>query len=100
MTVLILAFLMAKRHLKARQLFFYFLPVLALSEVFSFYRGWLSVEDGLELHPGLIFLIAFVIYGGITTAILLIYNSKFMKDFFSFTTTEPREEKTNGHADT
>jgi hypothetical protein len=100
LSVLIIAFFLANRNLKARKLLFYFLPALALTETFNVYRGWLSDGDDAGFNHGIIFLIGFVIFGTISSGILLLYNTKFMKDFFNYKNVSPAENKVDGHMDT
>lgn len=80
--VLILAYQLIGRKEKARSQIIWFLPLLCLTEIFSFYRGWLSEENGLQISDGFIFLIGFIIMGGITAFVIIIYTRDFMKTFF------------------
>ncbi len=82
LVILILAIQMISRKEKALKLFLRLLPFLALLEIFSFYRGWIVDGDDMGVKHGIIILIGFLIIGGITTAIIWIYKTNFMKTFF------------------
>ncbi len=94
MAVVAVAYQMIKRNEKSRRLLTFLLPFLALLEVFNFYRGWVADGDDLEVSHGFIFLIGFLLFGGLTSAIIAIYKSKFMMTFF--TTIEQNQLTTNG----
>lgn len=99
-TVVILAYQMIRRSDKSRVWLLRILPVAALFEVFSFCRSWIlgSVDIGVE--DGIIILFALIFIAGTTAAIIFIYSSKFMRDFFAFVPTatskvsEPVSEET------
>ena len=80
--VLFTALQMIKRSRKAKTLFLYFFPFLALIEVFNFYRGWLSGGEEIGLNHAVILFMGLVIYGSIAVALSIIYNSTFMNIFF------------------
>jgi hypothetical protein len=84
MTIIILAYQMIRRSEKSRKLLVTLLPAAGLLELFSFYRGWISDGDYLGVSNGLINLVGLLIVGGATLAIYMVYDSKFMKAFFSF----------------
>ncbi len=83
MTVVILAYQMIRRNNKSRRLLLIVLPFLALLEVFSFYRGWVTDSGDLELNHFMIVLIGFLLVGGLASSIIAIYKSKFMITFFT-----------------
>lgn len=82
---LVLAFLMARRNQKARQMFLYLLPFLALAEAFGFYRGWLGEDNG-PYDQVVAFLFGLILFGGMATGIILIYRTKLMDEFFDRST--------------
>jgi hypothetical protein len=84
MTIIILAYQMIRRLDKSRRLLVKLLPLAGLLEVFGFYRGWVTDGDDLGVNHGMVILIGLLFVGGITTLIFLVYNSRFMKEFFAF----------------
>lgn len=84
MTIIILAYQMIRRLDRPRRLLVKLLPLAGLLEVFSFYRGWVADGGDLGVNHGIIILIGLLLVGGLTTLIFLIYNSKFMKEFFAY----------------
>jgi hypothetical protein len=94
MTVIVVAYQMIKRNEKSRRLLTILLPILALLEVFSFYRGWIIDADDLGMNHAFIFLIGFLLIGGLTSIIIAIYKSKSMTTFFA--TIEKNQPTPNG----
>jgi hypothetical protein len=94
MTVIIIAYRMIRRNDKSRKLLITLLPVLALLETFGFYRGWIIDGDDPEVNHGIILLMGFLVIGGLTSVLIAIYKSKFMRTFF--TTTEQNQLLTDG----
>ena len=94
MTVIVVAYQMIRRNEKSRRLLTILLPILALLEVFSFYRGWVIDGEDLGVNHALIFLVGFLLIGGLTSIIIAIYKSKSMATFFR--TIEQIQLTTNG----
>jgi hypothetical protein len=81
--ILFIAFQLIRRREISRWIFIYLLPLLAVFEIFGFYRGWISVNDS-KLSPILGILIGTMFIGGIAAILILIYNSRMMKAFFNY----------------
>jgi hypothetical protein len=58
------------------------LPFLAATEVFAFYRGWLGSGNDSTINQISALIIGSVFSGGICITFILIYQSRFMLDFF------------------
>ncbi len=84
LAVLVFAYQMISRKETARKRLVTLLPLLGILSVFSFYRGWLNTPDELILSDGMIILIGVIIMGGLTMLYMKIYNSEWMKKFFTF----------------
>lgn len=83
MTIIIIAYQMIRRNQKSRKLLITLLPFLALLEIFGFYRGWIIEVGDLGVNHGVILLMGFLLIGGLTSVIVAIYKSKFMRIFFA-----------------
>ena len=83
MTTVVLAYQMIRRNDKARKWLIILLPFLALLEVFSFYRGWVSATDDFEGNHLSIVLIGILLVGGLAGSVIAIYKSKSMITFFT-----------------
>lgn len=82
--LLLLAGQLARRQPQARQQLRYLLPLLALSESFSFYRGWVSAPDEVLMLPhSLIWLIGLTFSGAVAAGLLALYRSRRMQRFFA-----------------
>ncbi len=82
--VLVFAYQMISRKDKARKRIVFFLPFLAVTSVFNFYRGWLNDGGDILINDYLILLIGIIFFGSATVIYLLVYNSNYMKTFFNF----------------
>lgn len=69
------------------------LPIIAVSEIISFYRGWIS--DGYDSITNQILAIGTgtILIGVITLLIIRIYRSDFMNDFFNRKNLHPIENQ-------
>ncbi len=81
--LIIFSFQAAKRKEDGRVWIMRVLPILALTGAISFYRGWMSDGYDYQINHFLILGIGASIFGGICIAIISIYRSQFMKDFFN-----------------
>jgi hypothetical protein len=84
LTVLILAYTMITRSEKSRRGLVMVLPLAGVLEVYGFYSGWITQTEDLGLDHTFIILMGLVVVGSITTFLLLVYTSGFMKTFFAF----------------
>jgi hypothetical protein len=81
--ILMLSYQMINRNTKARVQLLYFLPFLALTEAFNFYRGWFSDGDDGQINHFLVFWVGLVLFGGLSALIIIVYTGKSMKSFFA-----------------
>ncbi len=80
-----LAFKLIKRQEKACQKFMYALSLLGITEFFNFYRGMIKDEVEFQFNYYFLLYIGFALFSLIVVGVILIYNSKYMKSFFSQT---------------
>jgi len=76
------AYGMIARKNSSREKFLKFLPFLAVSSIFNFYKGWIQGGEKI-LEDVTILLIGFIIFFGISFIYTKIYNSKYMLAFFN-----------------
>lgn len=81
--VIMFCYQMIGRNNKARVQLLYFLPFLALTEAFNFYRGWFSEGDEGQINHLLVFWIGLILFGGLSALMIIAYTGKSMKAFFA-----------------
>ncbi|HEY8402671.1 MAG TPA: hypothetical protein VIK89_15485, partial [Cytophagaceae bacterium] len=81
--LVIFASKMTKRSKACRTWTLRVLPVITLTEIVSFYKGWMSEGDDSLIQHVLAFVIGTISLGGICTLIILAYTSEYMNNFFS-----------------
>lgn len=72
-----------KRKESGRRWMMRLIPVIAFTETIAFYRGWISEGNDSFIHQFLAITIGCGIFGSLSYAIIKIYMSKYMDDFFN-----------------
>ena len=84
LAVLVISYQMINRKENARKKLILFIPLLAITQVFFFYKGWLSGGEIDFFNDYAILLIGAIIMGGAAFIYIKIYDSSFMRVFFSY----------------